>query len=160
MSREKPERIELPMPPMGGKAWLLERKGTFILETGPGTIRTIACTHAGSGQIQVFDGIPDERGFFPDEDMEIPSAYTVDELTALREGAPVNDALAEKMEAMKRYATRNGRPFYHANPIVMGSWMMDGGFHHGLTIIVSGEHATVNPFATVVWAKFVQRNRT
>lgn len=153
-----PERIFVPAPLMGGKAWLLDRKGLFILEDGPGTIRTIACTHAGSGHIKVFDGIPDERGFFPGGDMQEPEGFNEQELLAIRENR--EDDLPDiwwKRQALTEYASRNGRVFHQANPIVMGSWMMDAGFHHGLTIEVTGSQEAVNPFATVVWAKFQQR---
>jgi len=52
---------------MGGKCWLLEAKGLYVLEEGPTLFRTLACTHAGSGGIVLIDGVPDESGRFPDE---------------------------------------------------------------------------------------------
>lgn len=121
----KVTRIHRPMPPMGGKVWLLQEKGTFLLEEGPGSLITIACTHAGSGSIHVIDGIPDEDGFFPDlEQIEGPP-----------EAGP-------------------GFEFYRANPTVMGSWMLNGGFVHGLTIRSMGGHAAVPPIASIVWMPY------
>ncbi len=116
--------IDVPMPSMGGKCWLLNQRGIFVLERGPGVMRTIACTHAGSGNLQFIDGVPDERGFFPDDDMD-PSD--------------------------PKYYARNGRPFYQANPVVMGSWMLDAGFSYGLTVKVAGGHESAAPTASIVW---------
>ena len=65
----------IPMPILGGKCGLLDRKGQFLLEKGPGTLRTIACAHAGSGTLQIFDGVPDEDGELPLTEIEIPG-YT------------------------------------------------------------------------------------
>ena len=117
---------------MGGKCFVLEQKGLFLMEPGPGTLRTIACTHAGSGQLIAYDGIPNENGFFPDHEM--PADHP-------------------------EYHCRNGRPIYRANPVVMGSWMLDAGFLHGLTIFVVGDQLTVNCVASVVWMPFVARKR-
>ena len=111
--------IELPMPPMGGKIWLLESKGIFVLERGPGTLRTLACTHAGSGMLVAIDGVPDENGFFPE---------------------------------ISNTPAHNGRPIYRANPVVMGSWMLDGGFVHGLTIRAEGGNEASLAIASIVWA--------
>ena len=77
-----------------------------------------------------FDGVPDERGFFPDDEMD-----------------PKNPD----------YFRRNGRPIYRANPVVMGSWMLDAGFLHGLTIHAVGEHSGVNAFASIVWMPYAAR---
>jgi len=120
----KPQRIILPRPRMGGKIWLLDEQGVFILEEGEGIIRTIACTHAGTGTLQVFDGVPDENGFFPDEDLP---------------------------ETDPKYEQRNGRPIYRATPTVMGSWMQDGGFYHGLTVFHTGGHENAGCCASIVW---------
>ena len=49
--------IEVPTPVMGGKAWLLDDKGLFVLERGRGTLITLACTHAGAGGIEIIDGV-------------------------------------------------------------------------------------------------------
>lgn len=131
LQREKIEIIDLrdmPMPPIGGKCFLLDRKGIFIFEGGPGTLRTIACTHAGSGSLIAYDGIPDENGDFP-----------------------------EVSESDPGYDTRVGRPIYKANPTVMGSWMLDGGFYHGLTIKATGGHDRVLAMASVVWLPYRKR---
>lgn len=117
------QHIEIPMPEIGSKAWLLESKGIFVLERGPGMLRTIAFTHTGSGRIDAYDGVPDpETGRFPQEDL------------------PLGDP---------DYATANGRCIYRCNN--MGSWMMDGGFRHGLTIFAIGGTESVCAIATIVW---------
>ena len=149
----QPEIIELPLPPIGGKCWLLDRKGLFVLEPGPGTLRTIACTHAGSGQMEVIDGIPDANGFFPDDGMTEPAPYTDAEFAALMDGT-AGDAPLARRDAHIAYGRRNGRAFYKANPVAMGSWMLDAGFIHGLTVRVVGEHMGVNAFASIVWMPF------
>lgn len=59
----RPERIELETPSIGGKAWVLQKAGLYVLEVGEGTCRTCAMTHAGSGSVMIYDGIPDENGF-------------------------------------------------------------------------------------------------
>jgi len=107
----------IPMPPQGGKCWVLERKGQFVLERGPGTLRTIACTSSGSGTLLAIDGLPDENG-------EIPSD----------EG--------------------HWRQLFKANPVVMGSWMLDAGFVRGLTIRQYGGQEGTPPIASVVWVPF------
>lgn len=54
--------IDLPTPKMGGKTWLLNKPGIFVLEPGPGVIQSIAVTHPGSGTLAIRDGVPDDRG--------------------------------------------------------------------------------------------------
>ena len=120
-------RINLPTPKMGGKCFLLEDKGWFVLQEGAGVLRTIACTHAGSGSLMAFDGVPDENGFFPDENMSPDDP---------------------------RYWTRNGKPIYRANPVVMGSWMTDSSFEYGLTIRATGGVESASAVATIVWLGF------
>lgn len=122
----------MPVPPIGGKVYLIQTKGLFIFERGPGTFRTLACTHAGSGGFIGYDGVPDENGIFPDEGME-PSH--------------------------PGYGQANGRVIYKANPAVMGSWMCDAGFYHGFAIRASGGHRNAPAFGTVVWMPFRQRSR-
>jgi hypothetical protein len=124
--------VNLPMPPMGGKCWLLEEKGIFVLQRGPGTLRTIACTHAGSGSLVAIDGVPDENGFF--------------------EGREVN-ARESLMPTDPTRGAYNGRPFYRANPVVMGSWMLDGGFEYGLTLLAIGGAESALCIATIVWVE-------
>lgn len=116
------EFIDVPLPKMGGKAWLLDRPGVFVLERGEGTLRTFACTHFGAGNVAIYDGIPVDDGQFQDIAEDHPD-----------------------------YPMRNGRPIYRANPAVMGSWMLDAGFIHGLTIEVAGGHEGITPIGTFVW---------
>jgi hypothetical protein len=134
--------VEVPQPVMGAKAWLLNDKGLFVLERGPGTIITCACTHGGSGGIRIIDGIPDENGFFTN-----PEDVPVDE--------PAFDSPPEVLE---KWGKRNGRAFYTALPAVMGSWMLNAGFHNGLTIHAGGGHNSVAAVATFVWQPFRRAN--
>lgn len=117
-------RVTVDTPIIGGKCFLLEKKGIYWLEDTPGTLRTIACTHAGSGSLIAIDGIPNEEGFFPDQHM------------------PPDDP---------NYYRRNGRPIYRASAAVMGSWMLDGGFHHGLVIQAVGGSEGTDAIASIVW---------
>lgn len=105
----------IPMPLLGGKAWVLDRKGQFVLEKGPGTLRTIACTAAGSGTLLAFDGVPGENGEMPAD---------------------------------------GWRLIYKANPPVMGSWMLDGGFSKGLTVRHYGGQESTPTIATLVWVPY------
>jgi hypothetical protein len=108
---------DLPLPPLGGKIWLLDRKGQFLLERGPGTLRTVACTAAGSGTLLILDGIPDENGEIPTKD-------------------------------------ESWRQLLKANPVVMGSWMLDGGFTKGLTVRHYGGQDGVPGVASIVWLPY------
>ena len=119
----KVTRITLPAPRIGGKAWLLNRKGIFVLEEGSGVLRTIACTHIGSGSMIVRNGLPDANGEFPWRLPEVPG----------QEG------------------DYDGRPLFRANPVVMGSWMMDAGFTYGLTVQAEGGMDNNCAIATIVW---------
>jgi hypothetical protein len=134
-------RVQLDTPKMGGKCFLLESKGIFVLESCPGVLRTIACTHAGAGNVEAIDGVPDDHGFFPDDGMLEPhrSAFDSDQ---------------DFIEAMAKYCTRNGRVFYRANPVVMGSWFLDAGFEHGLTIRAAGGHDSASAIASVVFMPY------
>ena len=161
MMQSTPQFVHIPLPSIGGKCWLLEAKGTFVLERGPGTIRTLAVTHAGSGHIEVIDGVPNERGFFSDQDMVMPEPFTTEEWKAAEalmtdKSAKVPTAVRKKYEAHVCWGERVGRPFYRANPIVMGSWMLDAGFIHGLTIRATGADA-VNMTASIVWMPYKAR---
>jgi hypothetical protein len=122
----KPEDIIIRDPLIGSKCWLLHAKGIFILERGPGALRSICCTHAGAGGIKIYDGIPDENGFFPDEAMQPDDP---------------------------NYHNRNGRLIYQANPSVMGAWMLDAGVQYGITIEAAGDQPSSNTFATITWLK-------
>jgi len=128
--------IDLPVPSIGGKCWLLNAKGIFVLERGPGTLRTIACTHAGSGALLAIDGIPNEDGFFDGADP---------------------DRRPDQMPVDIESAAFNGRAFYYANPTVMGSWMLDAGFEFGLTVCALGGNASTTAFASIVWAPVRRR---
>ena len=39
----------------------------------------------------------------------------------------------------------------------MGSWMLDAGFIHGLTVKAMGDASAVNTFASIVWMPFGKR---
>lgn len=112
---------DMKVPPIGGKCFLIQAKGLYVFERGPGTLRTMAITHAGSGSLVAYDGLPDERGAFIDN--------------------------AED-------STQDARPLFKANPVVMGSWMLDAGFVNGLTVSVKGGHGDVPAFVTIVWYPF------
>ncbi len=60
----EPVFVEVEPPPMGGKVLCLREKGAFVLEEGPGAVQMVNITHAGAGDFDVIDGVPDERGFF------------------------------------------------------------------------------------------------
>lgn len=124
-------RVTLPAPPIGGKIWLLNRKGIFVLEEGPGVLRTIACTHIGSGSIIVRAGLPNENGEF--------------------QPPPAMDPGVE--------VEYSGRPLYRANPVVMGSWMLDGGFTEGLTIQAEGGMDNNCAIASIVWMPMPDRRK-
>jgi hypothetical protein len=124
--------ITLPFPRIGGKVWVLDAKGIFVLERSAGVLRTIACTHAGSGAVLAYDGIPDDRGFFS------PRGGSDGGGSGSGNGSADED-------------TKNGREIYRANPAVMGSWMLDGGFYHGLTIVHNGGHSSAPAVASIVW---------
>lgn len=131
----KPEFIYTPQPPMGGKVYLVDRPGLFVLEVGPGTLITDACTHAGGGAMRILDGVPNDDGYFP----ALPQAIDFPTPSDYREA----------------FGRRHGRELLRKSPVVMGSWMLNGGFHHGLTIEVSGAHdGCVAPVASIVWMPF------
>jgi len=114
----------MPMPALGGKVWVLDRKGQFVLEKGPGTFRTTACTHAGSGNLLILDGVPEENGEFRWDLIEKPNYFG------------------------------NGKLLFKANPVVMGSWMLDAGFNHGLTVRHLGGQFGTPAMASLVWVPY------
>lgn len=117
----------LPTPSIGGKIWVLERKGQFLLEAGPGMLQGIACTNAGSGTIQILDGIPGDNGEFSWSEIEIPGYFG------------------------------NGKQIYKANPVVMGMWQLMAGFIHGLTVRHFGGQSGTPMVASLVWMPFKKR---
>lgn len=124
-------QVVLPSPPIGGKIWLLNRKGIFVLEEGAGVLRTIACTHIGSGSIVIRNGLPNENGEFP-----LPPP--------MEPGVEVE---------------YTGRSLYRANPVVMGSWMLDGGFFEGLTVQAEGGTDNNCAIASIVWLPAPDRKK-
>lgn len=60
------ERISVEPPEIGFKGWLINRKGRFLFEEGPATLWAFNCTAAGSGGFAIYDGVPDEQGYFSD----------------------------------------------------------------------------------------------
>lgn len=147
VSDRAPIDVFVPPPPMGGKIWLLQSKGLFVLERGPGTLRTLAVTHGGAGALEAIDGIPNGEGFFPEEGMPEPEPPPPPHIS----GGGYDELLALYIERRKAFDTRNGRPIYQAPSAVMGSWMLDGGFIHGLCIrTLSGSKPTA-AIASIVW---------
>ena|ERR1700693_3292141 len=138
----KPVHIHIPQPIMGGKAWLLDQIGVFVLERGPGTLITVACTHAGAGSVKIIDGVPNDDGFFINPD-DVPAAQP---------------DFGVGPDVLEKWGKRNGREYYRPNPMVMGSWMMNAGFHNGLTVHVPGGHNSIAPVATIVWQPFRKRD--
>jgi hypothetical protein len=124
--------VHVNKPPIGGKAFVIDKKGIFVFERGATLLRTIACTHAGTGGATVYDGIPDDDGFFPDE--------------KLTEDDP-------------NYYNRNGRPLFTMHPSIMGSWALDGGAIHGLTVKADGGTDQVNAVITIVWISLSDVNK-
>ena len=114
------KRVNLPAPKLGGKVWHFNAPGIYLLEQGAGTFRTMACTHGGSGTITIIDGVPNEDGNFEDDDRR------------------------------RSEDSFNGRVFYRAHPVAMGSWMLDAGFYYGLTLLIHCS-SSVAPMGTVVW---------
>lgn len=57
-------QIDLPKPKIGNKIFCIDRPGFFVFEKGPCTWQAMANTHQGTGCIKVWDGVPDESGFF------------------------------------------------------------------------------------------------
>ena len=100
-------RITLPDARMGAKVYLIERKGVYVLEEGPGILRSLACTYVGSGSLTVRDGVPSANGHFE----------------------------ADKFDPYSQeYALANGRKVYAASPVCIGFWGLDCSLVHGLTV--------------------------
>jgi hypothetical protein len=47
----------IPEPIIGGKCWVPDAFGKFLLQEGPGILRCIAITHTGSGALTLYDGV-------------------------------------------------------------------------------------------------------
>ena len=135
----KPIRVKLKDPPIGNKMHLIMHHGIYVLEESPCMVRAVACTHAGSGGVIIYDGVPDEHGYFP---ADTPMSVLV----------PENPTEEELAAALELYYNRNGRPVYYANPAVMGMWMFDGGLMHGFTLVSLSDAQTSAPIITITWA--------
>lgn len=123
-------KLQLPAPKMGSKGWVLEQFGNYLLEDGPGILRGLACTHTGSGSLELIDGIVDETtGFYPTS-IEI-----------------LQDHLHPK------YHSCNGRRIFFSSGSVMGMWYLGIGFHHGLTLHARGGLPSAPPCVTIMWDK-------
>lgn len=59
--------IDLPKPRIGNKISYFSQTGMYVLEKGPVTWRAMANTHQGTGNITVYDGVPNDKGHFPNE---------------------------------------------------------------------------------------------
>lgn len=141
----KPKLIRVKKPLIGNKVYLIKERGLFVLEEGACSIRGMACTHAGSGGIVVYDGVPRTDGHFeaPPEELFKVDLYETEE---------------QRAQALKDWEdNRDGREIYYAHPAVMGMWMLDGGCNHGLTIMSSGEHSATPPVLTITWQKFEEK---
>lgn len=147
--KDLPIYVNLPEPPIGNKIFLIRERGMYVLEQGPTLFRAMACTHAGSGGLAVYDGIPDKEGFFPDKKpvWELPENPTPEQLEE-----------AEKKAREFEWAF-NGREVYYAHPACMGMWMLDGGLQHGLTIVSSGLHIGTSPVVSITWMKSKVRQK-
>jgi hypothetical protein len=120
-------RITVPQPEMGSKAWVLDQYGIYILESDTvGVLRGVACTHTGTGSIEIMDGVVDPKtGYFPDEELRRKHLHA-------------------------DYFTCNGRRLYQAPGSAMGMWMLNAGFQHGLTISATGMDVSP-PVLTITW---------
>lgn len=118
--------VNVDEPKMGGKIFLIEKKGIYVLESGEGVLRSLACTYVGSGMFKVYDGLPSESGHFDADRMD---SYTPE------------------------YQKVNGRRMFTMSPQIIGFWGLDSGFKHGLTIIADGGGKDAPVFVSVVWMK-------
>lgn len=139
------QRIELPDPKIGSKGYLINRKGRFLFEDEPSVLRTLACTGAGAGGFTVYDGIPNQHGFFPQSEQD---AY-------LANGRWKYDKRWSEEDDL-----RNGRIIFKANPAILGSWMFDVQAHHGLNVFAEGGNESALTFATVSWMRAKRGNKS
>lgn len=134
--------ISLPLPPLGGKCWVLSSKGQFLLERGPGMLMVVNCTHSGSGTCEFFDGVPNESGLFAPRKINVRE---FGDITAPGESSRYGD---------KFHFVRNGRSLKRDNPTIMGAWMMNAGFFHGLTVRHYGGQSSLSCNASIVWMPY------
>jgi len=121
-------RITLTVPKMGSKGWVLEQFGNYLLEDGPGILRGLACTHTGSGSLELIDGIVDEAtGFYP------------------------TDIAVLQNHLHPKYHACNGRRVFFSSGSVMGMWTLNIGLHHGLTLHARGGPSAAPPCVTIIW---------
>jgi hypothetical protein len=144
----RPLRIKIRQPPIGMKWHCIKEHGMFIFETEPTNVSGIACTHAGSGAVVIYDGLPDKDGIFEDS----INAH----LWVPKDPTPEERAAAEERYA-EEYYNRNGRDVYYANPCVMGMWMFNGGLNRGFTVLSKGDNPTTAPVLSITW--HVERKR-
>lgn len=174
----QPRLIQVREPEMGAKAFLIEQEGLYVLAMGPGVMRGIACTHAGTGALIAHDGVPNGSGFFENRDRPPMAPGGSDEIWkcprcrgeqcplcfGAGETVKVNGSASERLPCpvgsnhcliclgsgiLPDYWSRNGRHLKRLNQ--MGMWMLDAGFHHGLTIAVAGGTPSVHMVATITW---------
>lgn len=125
-TRPRITKIIIPQPSMGSKGWVLDEFGLFELERGPGVLRGMACTHTGTGAIEIVDGFLNEDGYYPDE--EVRKNHLTDD-----------------------YCKCNGRILFKSPGSVMGMWTLNIAFQHGLTIHALGGHGNQGPCITLIW---------
>jgi len=163
-----PQHIYIKEPPIGNKIHLICERGLFVLERGPTLWLGLSCTHAGSGGIVVYDGVPDEEGFFP-EPPAAPQLFNVagDLIQRFDRGISYRDAkgnhidIEEAQQAFINHAmamsSRNGRRVAYANPAAMGMWIYSAGLHHGLTVEAVGEMQGTASIMSFTWLKQKER---
>ena len=134
--------LNLPRPPIGNKVLLIKERGMFVLERGPAALMCLAVTHAGSGGIVAYDGVPDKHGQFPTPTEEL---FQVD---------LYSDETARRQALIDWESQKNGREIYYAMPAVLQCWSLQAGCAHGITILSSGELTCTPPVLTVVWMAF------
>lgn len=65
---QKVIRVKVKKPPIGGKCKVFKEPGIYVLEECPSVLRVIACTHAVAGGVAIYDGVPDDNGFFSNDE--------------------------------------------------------------------------------------------
>lgn len=120
----KVERIIIEPPEIGFKGWLINRKGKFLFEEGPTTLWAFNCTAGGSGGFAIYDGVPNEDGYFPHSHLPAPH--------------PSEDR-------------RNGRMVVEGHPATLGAWSLGIQMYHGLYVVAQGGFEGVPTFGTLSW---------